>query len=105
MEVKKLDKNYRQYSLFLKALADETRVKIFDMLANGELCACNILEEFHITQPTLSYHMKSLCDSGLVDARKDGVWMKYSINQNALELLKNLFDDISENLTRYDKTI
>lgn len=105
MEVKKLDKNYGQYSLFLKALADETRVKIFDMLANGELCACNILEEFHITQPTLSYHMKSLCDSGLVDARKDGVWMKYSINQNALELLKNLFDDISENLTRYDKTI
>lgn len=95
-----MDKNYGQYSLFLKALADETRVKIFDMLANGELCACNILEEFHITQPTLSYHMKSLCDSGLVDARKDGVWMKYSINQNALELLKSLFDDISANLTK-----
>lgn len=95
-----MTKDYNNYALCLKALGDETRVKIFHMLANGELCACNILEEFHITQPTLSYHMKILSDSGLVDARKDGVWMKYSINQNALELLKSLFDDISANLTK-----
>lgn len=100
-----MDKNYKNYALFLKALGDETRVKIFDMLSNGELCACNILDEFNITQPTLSYHMKILCDSKLVNARKDGVWMKYSISENTLELLKNLFDDIGETLKRYDKTI
>ena len=78
----------------MKALADETRVKIFNMLSEGELCACRILEEFNITQPTLSYHMKILCDSGLVDGRRDGVWMKYSINKNGLDSLKNLFDNI-----------
>lgn len=89
-----MNKNYGEYALLMKALADETRVKIFDMLSEGELCACKILEDFNITQPTLSYHMKILCDSGLVNSRRDGVWMKYSINKNSLDSLKRLFDDI-----------
>lgn len=89
-----MNKDYKNYALCLKALGDETRIKIFHMLSNGELCACDILEEFHITQPTLSYHMKILSESGLVNSRKDGVWMKYSINKDKLELLKDLFDNI-----------
>lgn len=90
----KLNKNFGEYALFMKALGDATRVEIFDMLSNGELCACKILEKFNITQPTLSYHMKILCDSGLVNCRRDGVWMIYSINIKGLNLLKNIFDDI-----------
>jgi len=82
----------------MKALSDETRVKIFDMLSQGELCACNILDAFNITQPTLSYHMKILSDSGLVESRRDGVWMKYTINRANLEILQELFDNIGENL-------
>lgn len=93
-----MDKKYKEYAQFLKALSDETRVKIFDMLSKGELCACNILEEFKITQPTLSYHMKILSESGLVDSRRDGVWMKYSINRKNLEALILLFDDIRQNM-------
>lgn len=89
-----MSKNYREYALFMKALGDETRIKIFDMLSEEELCACKILEDFKITQPTLSYHMKILCDSGLVTGRRDGIWMKYSINKNGLDSLKNLFDKI-----------
>jgi len=95
-----LDKDYKQYASLLKALGDETRVKIFSMLAKGELCACNILEEFNITQPTLSYHMKILSESGLIDSRREGVWAKYSINENSLGLLKNFFDDIGESITK-----
>lgn len=86
--------NCKEYTLYMKALGDETRLKIFHMLSHGELCACKILEEFNITQPTLSYHMKTLCDSGLVNSRRDGIWMKYSINVKALEELKALFDAI-----------
>lgn len=86
--------SYTDYALLLKALGDETRLKIFHMLSKGELCACNLLEEFNITQPTLSYHMKILCESGLVNGRKDGIWTKYSINMDSLELLKSLFNDI-----------
>ncbi|MDD4402191.1 MAG: metalloregulator ArsR/SmtB family transcription factor [Desulfitobacteriaceae bacterium] len=78
----------------MKALGDETRVKIFDMLSQGERCACKILEEFAITQSTLSYHMKILCDSGLVNGRRDGIWMRYTINYDTLELVKEFLNGI-----------
>ena len=62
-----------------KACADTNRLMIVDMLSCGELCACRILEKFNITQPTLSHHMKILCDCGLVAGRKEGKWMYYSL--------------------------
>ena len=70
---------YAEYIPVFKALADETRLKIIDMLSCGELCACKILEQFSITQPTLSYHMKILTECGLVTARRDGAWMHYTL--------------------------
>ena len=69
--------SYADHALVFKALSDPTRLQILDMLSCGELCACDILEAFRITQPTLSYHMKILVDSGLVSAKKEGVWMNY----------------------------
>lgn len=89
-----MEKDYGKYALMMKALSDETRVKIFDMLSDGELCACNILEEFNITQPTLSYHMKILIDSGLVKGKKEGIWMKYTIDEDNFNLVKSFFDGI-----------
>lgn len=89
-----MDKNYKKYALFMKALSDETRIKIFKMLAERELCACNILEEFYITQPTLSYHMKILCDSGLVNNRRDGSMTKYTVNLENLEIIKEFINGI-----------
>ena len=74
--------------LLFKALADETRLRIVDMLSCQELCACSILEAFEISQPTLSYHMKILTESGLVQARKDGSWMRYTLNQELFESLR-----------------
>ena len=44
--------DYTEYARLFKALSDPKRLKIVHMLAGGELCACKILEEFHITQPT-----------------------------------------------------
>ena len=61
--------NNKDYVIVFKALADETRLAILDMLSKEELCACHILQEFEITQPTLSYHMKILVDSGLVNGK------------------------------------
>ena len=72
--------SYTQHAELFKALADANRLMIMDMLACGELCACKILEKFKITQPTLSHHMKTLCDCGLVNGRKEGKWTYYSIN-------------------------
>lgn len=95
-----MEKNYKSHSLSMKALSDETRLKIFEMLSHNELCACEILEEFNITQPTLSYHMKSLSESGLIESRKDGIKTLYSINKNNLERLREFIDSISENLNK-----
>ena len=64
----------------LKALGEETRLRIFLMLCGGKLCACKILEKFKISQPTLSHHMKILCDCGLVIAEKDWKWTYYSVD-------------------------
>lgn len=83
----------------MKALSDETRIRIVEMLSHDELCACKILEEFNITQPTLSYHMKTLCDSGLVRSRKDGSMTKYSIDKESLENLRNFIDTIDGNMS------
>ena len=56
--------NTDQISLICKALGDPNRLKIVQMLSGCEKCACVILEEFNITQPTLSHHMKILCPQG-----------------------------------------
>ena len=88
---------YREYVSVFKALADETRLKIIQMLSSGELCACNIIEEFNITQPTLSYHMKILTECGLVKGVKEGSWMKYTINNERLEIIKDIYEDVNKN--------
>lgn len=72
-----------------KALADINRLMIVDMLSCGELCACKILEKFNITQPTLSHHMKILCDCGLVNGRREGKWMYYTLNEKKVQNFKD----------------
>lgn len=68
-----------------------------DMLSCGELCACKILEEFHITQPTLSHDMRLLVDAGLVNDRREGKNIYYSLNQKTIgELQRTLTDIFSE---------
>lgn len=71
-----------------KAFCDENRIRILQLLQNGEQCACKLLEEMNITQPTLSHHMKILCDSGIVVGRKDGKWMHYSLSKEGAETAK-----------------
>ena len=70
----------KETALLFKAMADENRIHILKLLRSGEKCACKLLEELNISQPTLSHHMKILCDAKLVTGRKDGKWMHYSIS-------------------------
>jgi ArsR family transcriptional regulator, arsenate/arsenite/antimonite-responsive transcriptional repressor len=86
--------NNSDYVLAFKALADETRLSIVKLLTDGELCGCKILENFDITQPTLSYHMKALCDSGLVGVRRDGSWMRYSLNKDLFGNIRDMFEEL-----------
>lgn len=90
-----MELNYSKSAGMFKVMGDETRLKIMDMLSCGEMCACNILEQFSITQPTLSYHMKLLVDMGLVMARKEGKWIYYSLNQDGIAQVRKYIDAIS----------
>ncbi len=68
-----------------KALCDENRLIILDMLRDGEKCACKILENIDIGQSSLSYHMKILVESGIVEDRQEGKWTHYSLSESGSE--------------------
>lgn len=91
-----MDEKYRKNADLFKALADTNRLIILDMLSCCELCACKLLEKLNITQPTLSHHMKILCDCGLTSARKDSKWTYYSLNSAAIKDMRSFLNHIIE---------
>ena len=88
-----MDKHKDNARVF-KALCDEKRLAILELLQDGETCACELLEKMDITQPTLSHHMKILCNSGIVAGRKEGKWMHYSISKDGIDHVKRLVNEI-----------
>lgn len=68
-----------------KALGDRNRVVIMDLIKEGEMSAGRILAEIKMGQSTLSHHMKILCDSGIVNARKESRWVYYSVNKEVVD--------------------
>lgn len=77
-----------------KALCDPKRIAVIEILQSGEKCACKLMEELGIAQSALSYHMKILCESGIVESWYIGKWTHYKISQSgseyALQILKEL---------------
>jgi len=90
-----LSNKYIENAVLFRALSDANRLMIIDMLSCAEFCACRILEKFNITQPTLSHHMKVLCDCGLVVGRKEGKWMYYSLDERTVECLKAFLEEVT----------
>lgn len=78
-----------------KALSDKNRLLIIDMLSCGELCGCEIIDGLNLTQPTVSHHMKILHQAGLVNSRKEGKWIHYSLNKDTFNKVNKFIEDIS----------
>jgi ArsR family transcriptional regulator len=75
----------------LKALADETRVKIVQCLLDGELCACALVPLVGKAQPTVSQHLRILQEAGVLNARRDGVNIRYDIgSKEAIQIMEIL---------------
>src|SRR5690349_9446733 len=68
-----------QLESVFKALADKTRLRILALLGNNEVCVCHIHDTLELPQPTISRHLAYLRRAGLVDTRRDGVWMHYQV--------------------------
>lgn len=77
-----------------KGFCDENRIKIIKFLKDGEKCACKLLENLNITQPTLSHHMKILVDGGIVLARREGKWTYYSLCKEGFEKARCFIEEI-----------
>lgn len=79
-----------------KALGEETRLQILRRLVGREVCVCELADEMQLAQPLLSHHLKTLRDAGLVEARRDGRWMHYSLNASALETIAAELDALAK---------
>lgn len=82
----------QETAALFKALADESRLQIVDLLSCQELYGCHILRSMHIRQPTLSYHLKILTDNNIVYSRREGAWIRYFLNQEQLKNLKDYLE-------------
>ncbi len=78
-----------------KAFCDVNRLTILQHLQNGERCACELLDEMPIEQPTLSHHMKILCDAQIVVARKQGKKTLYSLSPEGIQKAKDILSSIT----------
>lgn len=77
--------NDENLSSVLKAMSDPNRIKIIDILSQGTMCGCHVLEHFEFTQPTLSHHMKVLEKAGIVSVSKKSQWHYYALNDEFVE--------------------
>lgn len=89
-----MESKYENDAKVFKAFCDEKRLRILELLRDGEKCACKLLESLDILQSALSYHMKILVESGVVESRQDGKWTYYKISEEgstyAMALLREL---------------
>jgi len=89
-----LTRSYEEQAKIFKAFCDDNRLQILELLRGGEKCACVLLEKLDMGQSALSYHMKILTESGIVESRQDGKWTHYKISEKgsarAGSLLKEL---------------
>ena len=90
-----MEQLYIETAKVLKAISDPKRLRIVDMLSCGELCACKILEAFHITQPTLSHDMRVLIEAGIVCDRREGKNTYYSLRDERLSALQDTLREIT----------
>jgi ArsR family transcriptional regulator len=80
----------------MKALSDETRLRILEQLAGGERCVCDLTDALDAGQSLLSFHLKTLKDAGLVSDRRAGRWVHYSLNADALAELEEVLSVLRE---------
>ncbi len=75
---------------YFQALADETRLRVVELLRSGERCVCELADGLRAAQPRLSYHLKALKEVGILLDRRDGRWVYYRINPDAIATLTRL---------------
>jgi ArsR family transcriptional regulator, arsenate/arsenite/antimonite-responsive transcriptional repressor len=82
-----------------KVLSDENRLKIMELLIQGETCGCTLIDKLPITQPTLSYHMRVLTDAGFTKSYREGTWIKHQVDKTKIDELITFLTDLKNAVT------
>jgi ArsR family transcriptional regulator len=85
--------------LMLKALAEPIRLRLIEVLGNGERCVCELTSELGMAQSKLSFHLKVLKEAGLLNAREDGRWVYYSLEPQSLQELRAWLGSLTSRCT------
>jgi ArsR family transcriptional regulator len=93
-----MDKALLETEKLLKALADVTRLRILGLLLTGEVCVCHIHESLRISQPKASRHLAYLRRAGLVETRREGLWIHYRLADPRDAVLRTIRDAVSHTL-------
>lgn len=97
-----MNKRLIEMETLFKALGDHTRLRILGLLLTGEVCVCNIHESLEIPQPKASRHLAYLRNAGLVDTRRDGLWIHYRLAQVGDPVIAAIADAVRHALTHLD---
>ena len=80
------------------ALSEPLRIRVLELLRQQELCVCDLCEALGVTQSKLSFHLKTLKEAGLVNARQEGRWIYYSLNLSQFSILEAYLAEFRSNL-------
>lgn len=97
-----MEKQVETLERYFKALGDRTRLRILGLLLTGEVCVCHIHESLRIPQPKASRHLAYLRRTGLVEARRDGLWMHYRLADLPDPVLRAVSETLRHALTHLD---
>ena len=100
---KKIEKRPVTPVSVFKAFGDVNRIQIVERLKNGESSAARLLKDLNITQPTLSHHMKILCDAGIVVGRRDGRWTHYTLLSDGMDTIVEYLSKLKLGLNASDE--
>ena len=95
----------RRVAQLCKALGDETRLRVLELLSDGERCVCELQADLRIAQPLLSFHLKVLRDAELVIDRRAGRWTHYSLRRDAVAGLGNVLDEFRTHATAANEAV
>lgn len=90
-----MEDQHKKNAKIFKAFCDEKRLAILEQLRSGEKCACVLIEQLDIGQSSLSYHMKILCESGVVESRQDGKWTHYRLSVTGSKFAAELLTELT----------
>ncbi|MEW9050137.1 MAG: metalloregulator ArsR/SmtB family transcription factor [Neobacillus sp.] len=107
--MQKVPTDMDQLSQVLKLMGDKTRLTISALLMKRELCVCELLEVFDVSQPSISQHLRKLKDAGLVKETRKGQWIYYSLNKESesYPLIENVLSftpDVADKIAQIDKS-